>query len=130
MKEFGAKMTLKDNMSATLKKNIQGMRALTEQMNTVNKAVKAFGGAKASPVISIKDRASKGLDKVKSKLSGVMKEKASPVIDVVDRATKGIHRIRGTINSIGKTVAKPFIAVKDGASKVLSKVGSSLKSIG
>lgn len=130
MKEFGAKMTLKDNMSATLKKNLQGMRALTEQVERVNKAVKAFGGAKASPVISLKDKASKGLDKVKSKLSGVMKEKASPVIDVVDRATKGIHRIRGTINSIGKTVAKPFIAVKDGASKVLSKVGSSLKSIG
>ena len=130
MKEIGAKMTLKDNMSATLKKNLQGMRALTEQVERVNKAVKAFGGAKASPVISLKDKASKGLDKVKSKLSGVMKEKASPVIDVVDRATKGIHRIRGTINSIGKTVAKPFIAVKDGASKVLSKVGSSLKSIG
>lgn len=130
MKEFGAKLTLKDNMSATLKKNIQGMREFSKQVEQVRKAVNAFGGAKASPVISIKDKASKGLDKVKSKLSGVMKEKASPVIDVVDRATKGIHRIRGTINSIGKTVAKPFIAVKDGASKVLSKVGSSLKSIG
>lgn len=130
MKEFGAKMTLKDNMSATLKKNIQGMRAFTEQTQKVNKAVNAFGRSKASPTLTIKDKASKGIDKVKTKLSGVMREKASPVVDIIDKATKGIHKIRGTINSVGKAVARPVLAVKDGASKVLSKVGSSLKSIG
>lgn len=63
--EFGAKLYLKDNMYATLKKNL-GLSICSEN------------------------------------------SRCKPFISVRDKATNGITKVRNSLKSVGKTVAKPY----------------------
>lgn len=100
MIEFGARLSLKDNMYATMQKNLKMQKKFSEQVKQVANNVKSLGKAKASPTISAKDKATAIVEKVKAGLKGV-----------------------------GSVVAKATVAIKDGATKVLSKIGSMLKSL-
>lgn len=100
MVEFGARLSLRDNMASTLQKNIKMQRQFSEQVKRTTNAVKSYAKQKASPILKIKDKASAVLSKVK-----------------------------GALKTIGSTTAKAFVAVKDGASAVLSKMGSMLKTL-
>lgn len=55
---------------------------------------------------------------------------AKPFISVRDKATSGITKVRNSLKSVGKTVAKPFVTLRDKASAPLGKVGGVLKSVG
>lgn len=100
MVEFGARLSLKDNMSATIKKNLMLQKSFSEQVKTTSENIKKLA-----------------------------KQKAKPIITVKDTATKIIKKTKDILTKVGKFVAKPFVAVKDGATKVLNKIKGTLSSL-
>ena len=71
MIEFGGKLSLKDNMYATLQKNLKMQKQFSKEVNKTSSGVKALGKAKANPLIQAKDKASAILNKVKNGLKAV-----------------------------------------------------------
>ena len=130
MIEFGAKLSLKDNMSATLQKNLKLQRQFSEQVKQVSNNVKTLAKTKASPIIKAKDQATSTINRVKETLRGVAKTVAKPFITIKDGATKVLNKITTPIKKLGKTVAKPFIQLRDRASPILNKIKGTLSSIG
>jgi phage-related protein len=129
MVEFGAKLSLKDNMSAVLQKNLKMQKQFSDQVKRTSNNIKNVGKVVAKPVITIKDSTSKALTKVKNGLKQVGKTVAKPFIKLKDGATKVINKISPALKKIGKIVAKPVIALKDMATKGLSKIKSTLSSL-
>lgn len=100
MVEFGAKLSLKDNMYATLQKNLKAQQEFSKQIKATANAIKHLA-----------------------------KQKLAPVLKVTDKATKVINKIKTGLKTVGKTVAKPFVFLKDGASKLISRVKAKLTEI-
>lgn len=69
MVEFGARLSLKDKMSATIKKNIEMQKKFTKQVKDTDSNLKKLGKRVAKPVIMLKDKASNGIKKVKDSLN-------------------------------------------------------------
>ena len=65
MIEFGAKLSLKDNMAATLQKNLELQRKFTQQIAQTNASVKELGKTKVNTSINATDNASGVLSVVK-----------------------------------------------------------------
>ena len=130
MIEFGARLSLKDNMHATLQKNLKTMREFSSQVKRVNDSVKAVARTKVAPIIKAKDNATAVLNRVKSRLKAIGSTVAKPFITVKDGVSPITNKIKRTLKTVGKTVAKPIIALKDGASKVIGSVGKGLKKVG
>ena len=51
MIEFGARLSLKDNIYATMQKNLKLQKQFTEQVEQTRASVKGLGNAKASPIM-------------------------------------------------------------------------------
>lgn len=100
MIEFGARLSLKDNMYATMQKNIKQQKKFSEQVEKTRSSIGKLGKQKANPIIAVKDKASK----------------------IISNTVQGLK-------NIGKAVAKATITIKDKATAVLSKVGGMLKSL-
>ena len=130
MIEFGARLSLKDNMYATLQKNVKMQKQFSEQVKRTANNIKDLGKAKVAPVIKAKDQATSIITKVKEQVKTAGKMVAKPFITVKDGATKALNKITSPIKKLGKTVAKPLVALKDRASPILSKIKGALKGIG
>lgn len=130
MIEFGARLSLKDNMYATLQKNLKMQKQFSEQVKKTSDSVKTLAKAKIAPVIKAKDQATSTINKVKNSVKTVGKMVAKPFITVKDGATKVINKITSPFKKLGKMIAKPFIYVKDKASPIINKVKGALKAIG
>ena len=157
--EFGARLSLKDNMAATLQKNLDLQRRFTQQVAQTNASVQAFARTKvntsinatdnasgvirtvreglnaannmvADPDLSVTDRATEVINKVKDGLSKVAHTVTKPVVAIKDTASKGIDKIKTGLKAVGKTVAKPFIQLKDKASPIIDKIKNGLKAVG
>ena len=129
MIEFGARLSLKDNMHATLQKNLKTMKKFSDQVKRVNDNVKSFARAKVAPVIQAKDKATTVINKLKDKLKGIAKTVAKPFIALKDRASPIIEKVKGGLKKVGSTVAKATVAIKDVATAGLSKIGGTLKTL-
>lgn len=130
MVEFGAKLSLKDNMYATLQKNLKMQQQFSKQVKNTAEHIKNLAKQKLAPVIAVKDKATKVLTQIKAKLVAVGKIVAKPFITIKDTTTKAITKIKAGLKAVGKTVAKPFIWLKDKLSAPLKKVGDGLKAVG
>lgn len=130
MVEFGARLSLKDNMSATIKKNLMLQKKFTEQVKTTNENLKKLAQVKAKPIIEAKNKATAQINKVKESLKTLGKRVASPIIKVKDLATKAIQKVTSPFKKLGKMIAKPFIYVKDKASPIIKKISEPLKRLG
>lgn len=129
MVEFGAKLSLKDNMYATLKKNLKMQQDFSKQIKDTAKSIQGLGKRVAKPVIQLKDKASPVLNKMKNTLKIVGKTVAKPFIAIKDGATKVLEKVKSGLKHIGSTTAKAMVAIKDGASAGLKKIGDTLKSL-
>ena len=158
MVEFGARLSLKDNMYATLQKNLKAQRQFAEQVSKTSSSIKGLGSQRASPtitakdkasgiiksvsktvanvgnavatpVVKVKDTASKVVSKLKTNLGGVCKKVWTPIVKAKDMASKVLSGIGQGLKKIGSTVAKATVAIKDGATKALAKIGSTLKTL-
>ena len=122
MVEFGAKLSLKDNMYATLQKNLKMQKQFSEQVKRTSTNVKTLAKAKIAPVIRAKDKATQTVNKVKNGLKTVGKTIAKPFVAVKDLATPILNKVKNTVKSVGSAVAKPVVAIKDMATAGLSKI--------
>lgn len=130
MVNFSAKLSLKDNMYASLQKNLKMQKEFSKQVETTRKNVQNLGKAKANPVVQLTDKATQKAEAVTKKIKDLGKTVASPFIQVKDTATKTITKVKNGLKAVGKTVTKPFVTLKDRASPILGKIKSTLKGVG
>ena len=126
MVEFGAKLSLKDNMYASLQKNLQMQRKFSNQIKQTAERVKDLGRQKVAPVIRVKDKATQTVNKVKNGFKAIGKTIAKPFVVIKDKASQALKKIGSTLKSVGSVVAKPVVAIKDMASAGLGKIKSVL----
>ena len=129
MVEFGARLSLKDNMSAAIKKNLMLQKKFSEQVKTTNENVKKLAKAKAKPIIEVKDKITAPIKKVTNALKTVGKFVAKPFVMLKDGATKVISKVSNGIKAIGKLVAKPVAILKDKVTAGLSKIKSMMSTL-
>jgi phage-related protein len=123
MLEFGAKLSLKDNMSASIQKNLKLQKQFSEQIEKTNNSMKKLGKTKVNPVIKVKDMATKTLETVKSTLHTVGKTVAKPIVAVKDGATATLNGIKKTLSTLAKGVT---IAVGVAGTGVSMLAGASI----
>lgn len=102
MIEFGARLSLKDNMSATIKKNIENQKKFSKQVKDTDNNIKKLGKRKANPIIKLKDNATKGINKIKEKLKSV------PSTMNISLGILGADAIKSTLSSLGQFVGNMF----------------------
>lgn len=136
MIEFGAKLSLKDNMAATLQKNLELQRKFTQQIAQTNAGVKELGKAKVNTSINATDNASgvlnvvkDGVEKVKQSFLSVGSVKIAPKAEIDDQATAQADKIANKIKEIGRFVASPVVKLKDLISSEAGRISKKLKEI-
>ncbi len=130
MIEFGAKLSLKDNMYATMKKNLDLQRQFSQQIEKTSSGVKHLGSQKANPTIMADDKASDVLDTIRSGLKSVACILADPEITVEDAATKVIEQLKNTLSNLENQVVSPEIEINDQATAQADKIANKIKEIG
>ena len=53
MIEFGARLSLKDNMYAALQRNLNLQREFSEQIDRTNSSIRGLGSQRANPTITL-----------------------------------------------------------------------------
>lgn len=127
--EFGAKLYLKDNMYATLKKNMELQKSYSQQINDTSSSISKLGKQKAYPVITAHDKATEVLNSVRENIDNLSQQKALTKAEVQDEASKKVDEIVEKIKEIKKTAVSPIIHLKDMVSPTVGKIKQRLKEI-
>lgn len=158
MREFGARLSLQDRMSETLRRNIRQQQEFTRQVNNTRRSVQGLGNTHARPEVDVNDRATSRMDRIRQALRSLSNEriltraevddKASqkaenikaklkglatnftPIVKIRDMATQGVAKIKNTLGGFAKKVFTPVIKVKDLATKGINKVRVGFKTVG
>lgn len=129
MVEAGLRLSLKDNMYATMQKNLKLQRQFSEQIERTSSSIRGLGSQRANPTITANDRASGIIQSVKNTVKTVANMVATPEVGVEDRATKKVDAILQKIKEIKKTVVTPVIRLKDNATATAGKIKQRLKDL-
>ncbi len=131
MMEFGARLSLKDNMYATLQKNLNQQKKFQEQVKSTREHLGKLAKQKVNPIIKVKDKSKTQYNKVRNRLKLINKTIAKPFIVVKDKTSKTISKVKSKIKLLGRMVATPFIKVKNSkAIRGIGKVHQKLKQVG
>lgn len=132
MKEFGARLVLKDKMGDALKKNAKQQQQFTKQINNTKKAVQSLGKTKANPVLTVKDKITSHVSKIGSKLKAVGSMVAKPFVGVKDEASGKLSGIESMIKKLaaGVTIVAAIQLVGAGLGASLTEGGALQQSIG
>ena len=107
--EFGARLTLRDNMAATLQRNLEIQRRFTQQVAQTGANIRALGNARANPTVNVNDNASEVLNTVREGVEEVGRARAMSRVEVDDAATAQAEKIERKIKEIGRFMASPVI---------------------
>lgn len=129
MREFGARLTLKDNMSNALRRAVRTQREFSRQVQQTNERMRALGRQRANPQANLRDRATPAVNRLKNSLKATGRIIAKPFVMLKDKAGPVIKKIGTGLKAVGKVVAKPVVALVDRASRALSSIGNKLKSL-
>lgn len=129
MFEFGAKLTLHDDMAGVMKKNIELQRQFREQLSRSGIEIGKLNKQKADPVITAHDWATDVLNSVKENIDNLSQQKALTKAEVQDEASKKVDEIVEKIKEIKKTAVSPVIHLKDMVSPTVGKIKQRLKEI-
>ena len=129
MRDFGARLTLRDNMSSALQRAGRAQQNFRRQVQQTRQRMVDMARTRVQPILNVRDRASNVLTRVRSGLARVGSTIARPFINLRDGASRLLNSTKERLKQVGNMVAKPMIAIKDGASAVLGKVGSVLKTL-
>ena len=129
MMEFGAKLFLKDNMFSVMKKNAEMQREFKERIDQTNMAVKGLGKAKATPTISVNDKATGIAESILNTVETVGAMTATPEMGVKDNATKKVDVILEKIREAKSMVVSPVIRLRDNVTSSVGKIKRRLKEI-
>lgn len=130
MIEFGAILSLKDRMAATLKKNLDLQRQFSQQVERVNSGVKKLGNQKANPTIMAQDDASEVIDTIRDGLKSVSMIMADPEITIEDAASAVAEQLRSTLESLDAMGVSPKVEVKDEATAQADEIADKIREIG
>lgn len=129
MVEFGAKLTLKDSMSAVIQKNIQKQKEFRKEVEATREALQR--ASKGSYEVKMKTSAAqKEVNKIADKMKSLTKTVISPVIKAKDNATATVNKLKSRLTALAKMAVSPVIKAKDTASKIVGSVSSKLKTLG
>lgn len=129
MREFGARLSLRDNMSNALQRAGRTQQQFRRQVQQTRQKMVEMARTRVQPILNVRDRISNTLNKVKSGLSRVGSMIARPFISLKDGASRLLNSTSDKLKHIGSMVAKPLVAVRDGASAVLGKIGNTIKTL-
>lgn len=130
MIEFGAKLSLKDNMAATLQKNLDIQRQFTQQVSQTDASIKSLGKARANPTISATDDASEVIDTVREGLDLANGMVSSSTLSATDEASEIIEQVREGLDSVNSQRANATIEVNDEATSRLDRIKQAILSAG
>jgi phage-related protein len=122
--EFGARLSLKDNMSATLLKNLKTQKKFSDQVNKTSNNVNKLNKAKANPKIGVNDKATSAIAKIKDGLKAVGNTSVKAMVGIKDTASAGLSAIKSTLGTLAKGVT---VAVGVAGAGLGALVGGSLK---
>lgn len=129
MIEAGLRLSLKDNMSATIQKNIKLQREFSQQVEQANLGVRSLGKAKADPIITARDQATKVVESVRSTIEQVANAVATPEVEIKDKATSKADEILERIRELKKMAVSPVVRLKDKVTDNANKLKRKLKEL-
>ena len=125
-KHISAVISLKDNMSATLRGIKREQNSFRKEVNATRKAMESINKKKMTARLNA-TQANKAFNKLKKNTKYIeAKKKLVQAIALKDMATAKIKKIHSTLKTVGKFVAKPLIAAKDKATAVIGKIKSTI----
>ena len=127
MRNFGAKLTLKDDMGKALERNMQTQKKFSKQVDDTRKAMNNLGKTKVNPKIDVdnKNRASQKVAEIKRKLQEIKKQAIAPVVKIKDQASNAVEKVKSRLKRIS-TAFTPIVKLRDMASQGLSKIKNTL----
>ena len=121
-KHISAVISLKDNMSASLRGIKREQKSFREDVKATRKAMESINKKKMTVRLNA-TKAHKTFNKIKKDTRYIeAKKKLVQAVALKDMATAKIKKIHSNLKAVGKFVAKPIIAAKDKATAVLGKV--------
>lgn len=121
-KHISAVISLKDNMSASLRGIKREQKSFREDVKATRKAMESINKKKMTVRLNA-TKAHKTFNKIKKDTRYIeAKKKLVQAFALKDMATAKIKKIHSNLKAVGKFVAKPIIAAKDKATAVLGKV--------
>lgn len=125
---IGAVLTLKDNMSATLrgvrKEQSQFKKDVISARKELEKTYKKKMNARLDAT-----QAHKTITSLKKKLEPLRK-KVVTAVAYKDMMSRKLNKTKNELKALGRKVTKPVLAIVDKASPVIKKVGGKLASLG
>lgn len=126
-RHISAVISLKDNMSATMR----GIRREQKQFQREVKQTRAAIRSANREKIKIRldnTKAHKAIQKIRKDLAPLRK-KVATVVALKDETKDKIKKIKSNMKSIGRFVAKPMVMIRDKATSAIKKISGSIKSI-
>lgn len=115
--EFGAKLYLKDNMYATLKKNMELQKSYSQQINDTSSSISKLGKQKANPVITAHDKATEVLNSVRENIDNL-----SDVYNAIHAIQENLGVAGTTAMEASETFSGAFAMMKASAKNLLGNL--------
>lgn len=158
MVEFGAKLSLKDSMYATLAKNVAQMKNFQEQVESTRETLDKLTNSKYDVGVnnadakakckeiedSVKrlhqsdieaqikandDEAIKKVTEVKQKLTEIKDKTFAPVVELRDKITQKVDNAKRNLELLRNKVIAPVLTVKDRATVQIEKIKSTVRAV-
>lgn len=126
-RHISAVISLKDNMSATMRGIRREQKAFQREVKQTRAAIRSANKEKMRIRLD-NTQAHKVIKKIRRDLAPLRKKVATAVA-LKDETTAKIKKIKSNMKSIGKFIAKPIVTLKDKATSAIKKVKSSIKSL-
>ena len=121
-------ISIKDNMSATLRSIRQEQSAFRQDVAKTKQELKATWDKKRTARLDA-TAAHKAMESLKQKAQPLRK-KIVMAAALKDAASDKIRNVSNKVKGVGKLVARPFVKLKDGATSLIKGVASKVKSVG
>ena len=158
MVEFGAKLSLKDSMYATLAKNVAQMKSFQEQVESTRETLDKLTNSKYDVGVnnadakakckeiedSVKrlhqsdieaqikandDEAIKKVTEVRDKLTEIKDKVFAPVVSVKDQISQKVDSTKRNLELLRNKVIAPVLTVKDKATVQIEKIKSTVRAV-
>ena len=129
MLEFGAKLSLKDKMYATLQKNLKIQQEFSKQVKETDKSIQGLGKRKESPTVNLRDNATSKLIGIRRELRAMSEVKSLTKVEVEGEAIRKADEIINKIKNLNKMVARPVISLKESVTSKANDIKKKLKDI-
>lgn len=126
-KHISAVISLKDNMSATMRGIRREQKAFQREVKQTRAAIRSANRQKMKIRLD-NTQAHKVIQKIRKDLAPLRKKIATAVA-LKDETTAKIKKIKSNMKTLSRFIAKPIVMLKDKATSAIKKVSSNIKSL-